>query len=463
MKKIIFGVLILISIKAVSQNSDLIFFKGNILASPDSIEIIISLEDSNSAYLFVPEQFLYKMQSADTYYDKDSLYCSFKKISANFSGKRIEETNVFSGIWTQGQAKLKTELEITDNSEFDFLDRPQTPQPPFPYLEKEICVENIKGNSTLCGTLTIPDTLKSYPLLILITGSGAQDRNEEIAGHKPFMVIADFLTKNGIAVFRYDDRGVGKSKGDFINSTTYDFMTDAQAVLNYFSNFPNIDNKNIGVLGHSEGGLIAFMLAAKKPKNLNYIISLAGPGVAIKDLLMQQFIDINKSLGYTDEHIEILSKMQSELLSLTKKNMSLAKLRKEIKGIYDKYSQYFSEEEIQKYKIGDASINTAVMQLSSPWMKYFINIKPQKYLRKIKCTVFAMNGSNDLQVNMKDNLGEIKNNIKSKNGLVVNYYDGLNHMFQNSETGEISEYYKIKTSIEPYVLEHILEFITHRR
>lgn len=459
MKKLMFYVFLGISINAFSQNSNLTYLQGNIIANQDSIEIIISIDENNLAYLFVPEQFLYKMESNDTYYDGDSLFCNFKKIPASFCGKLIDETQTFSGVWKQGKSELKTELKITNNSEFAFLNRPQTPDPPFPYLEKNICVENVRGNSVLCGTLTIPDTLKSYPLVILVSGSGAQDRNEEIAGHKTFMVIADYLTRNGIAVFRYDDRGIAESKGDFANSTTYDFMTDAEAVLNYFYDFPNIDKTNIGVLGHSEGGLIAFMLAAKETKKLNFIISLAGPGVPIKELLVQQLKDINKSFNFPDEHIEIMCEMQSEILDIATKNMDMYELRKNIKIIYDKYAQHFTEEERQKYQIGDAAINVAVMQLSSPWMKYFIKIDPRKYLRKVKCRVLAINGSTDLQVKMEDNLNSIENNLKTKKEVQIVAIEGHDHLFQKSETGAISEYFTIQNTIEPLVLDKIVEFV----
>ena len=296
-------------------------------------------------------------------------------------------------------------------------------------------------------------------MVILVSGSGAQDRNEEIAGHKTFMVIADYLTQNGIAVFRYDDRGIAESKGDFANSTTYDFMTDTEAVLNYFYDFPNIDKTNIGVLGHSEGGLIAFMLAAKETKKLNFIISLAGPGVPIKELLVQQLKDVNKSFNFPDEHIEVMCEMQSEILDIATKNVDMYELRKNIKIIYDKYAQHFTEEERQKYQIGDAAINVAVMQLSSPWMKYFIKIDPGKYIKKVKCRVLSINGSTDLQVKMEDNLNSIEKNLKTKKEVQIVAIEGLNHLFQKSETGAISEYYTIQNTIEQLVLDKIVEFI----
>ncbi len=460
MKKIILITFISLCFSAnfFSQQIDTkIFFQGNIISTQDTIEIIVSIEN-NIANLFVPEQFLYAMPSTSIFYDEDSLACFFNKIPASLFVKRIDNSEKFIGVWKQGKAEIDLKMEIKDNSEFEFLQRPQTPKPPFPYLEKEICVDNKEGNSVLCGTLTIPDTLKKYPLVILVTGSGPQDRNEEIGGHKTFLVIADYLCRNGIAVFRYDDRGVGKSKGNFANSTTYDFMTDAEAVFNFMKNYPNIDINNIGILGHSEGGLIAFMLAAKNPKNLKFIISLAGPGVPMKQLLITQLKDINKSMDLPQEHIEILAEMQEELLNLATKNYDLVKLRKEIKIRYEKYSKIFTEEERNKYKINDQAINTAVMQLSSPWMKYFTKIDPKKYLKKIKISVYAINGDKDLQVNCADNIFAIQKYLK-KIGSHIVIYEGLNHLFQDSETGDILEYYKNSNTISPTVLEGILSFI----
>jgi uncharacterized protein len=459
---------IILSISTFAQNNESLFFTGTINADPDFIDIIIEVRTESAqtnAYLYIPNQFVYAMKAADVFYNGDSLRVSFKKMSAVYTGVRGNDTSEFTGVWKQGTPEFETNLKLVDNSEVEFLQRPQTPELPVPYIEKEICVENVKGKSTLCGTLTIPDTVGTYPLVIMVTGSGAQDRNEEIAGHKPFLIIADYLTRSGIAVFRYDDRGVAKSKGDVVNSTTYDFMTDAAAVILHFENYPNIDNNMIGVAGHSEGGIIAMMLAAKYSKNVDFIISLAGPGIPMRELLLKQMDDISRAEDIPEEHLKILFNMQSELLDLATKKMELPELRKEIKAVYDKYGANFTEELRNEYRMNESGLNMAVLQFSQPWIRYFLTIDPSVYLKKIKCPVLALNGTKDIQVSSKENLAAIEKYLsegKCKNIKIVEL-EGLNHIFQKSETGQVQDYYKIQHTISPEVLPLLVEFINSLR
>ncbi len=273
--------------------------------------------------------------------------------------------------------------------------------------------------------------------------------------------MADYLTRNGIAVFRYDDRGVFESTGDIMNSTTYDFMTDAYTVIKFFESNPNIDNKMIGVAGHSEGGIIAMMLAAKYPKNVDFIISMAGPGVDSKTLLQKQIADISRASGIDEESIEILNGMQLELMNYAENAKDLVELRKEITSLYEKYGKMFSEEKREEYGLNQSGINRAVMQFSYPWMKYFLSINPDDYLKKVKCPVLALNGTKDIQVDADINLLAIE---KSLSDGKCKYYkveklEGLNHLFQLADKGTVEEYFTIQQSFaeEPLVL--IKDFI----
>ncbi|HNQ67254.1 MAG TPA: alpha/beta hydrolase [Bacteroidales bacterium] len=448
---------------SVSQDINNKYLSGTINADPDFIDIIIIIEAENdvfSAGLYIPDQFAYNLRSSKVDFKSDSITIKFPRL-ADYEGAWSDSLNGYKGYWKQGNQSFPTDLKQISKSEVDFINRPQTPHAPFDYISKEIVVENVKGNSILAGTLTLPDTIGNYPLVIMVTGSGAQNRDEEIAGHKPFLVIADYFAKNGIAVFRYDDRGFAQSKGNIATSTTADFVTDAIAVVRYFNNYPNICSDKIGVIGHSEGGIIAMMLAAKYPKEINFIISMAGPGVPMKQLLVRQMKDISLAQGIDAETVEILSQMQAKVMDIPEKAKNQAHLRALFTELYEEYAQKFSEEKRKEYKLNANGINTAVMQFSNPWMKFFLTIEPEKYIKKIKCPVLAINGSKDMQVHADSNLEAIEKYLSSGK---CRYYEikkleGLNHLFQKAETGSVDEYFRIQQTISEDVLVLMKDFI----
>jgi len=465
--RIVFSLLLtFLVVRAFSQDFNPLYLSGTINADPENIDILMIIETEKgnfTAGLYIPDQFVYNMSTSKVVMTKDSLIVKFTGL-AEYAGVWSDEFNGYKGAWKQGKEAYTTDLKSVDKTEADFVERPQTPKPPFSYVEKEILVENEKGNSVLAGTLTLPDTIGTYPLVIMITGSGAQNRNEEIAGHCPFMVIADYFAKNGIAVFRYDDRGIAESKGNLSTATTEDFMYDAIAVVRYFDDYPNINSDKTGVIGHSEGGLIAMMLAAKFPKDIDFIISMAGPGVPMKELLAQQMKDISIAEGLDSTSVEILSEMQTKILDIPEKSKTQADMRNLLTVVYDEYGQKFSEDLRDEYGLNSKGINTAVMQFSNPWMKYFLTIDPEVYLKKIKCPVLAINGSKDIQVKAGPNLKAIENclsNGKCKY-YVIQELDGLNHLFQQAELGTVSEYFRLKQTIseEPLLLmkDFILKF-----
>lgn len=463
--RILFGIVFLFSSLIVnSQNQENIYLKGTIDANPEFIEIILIVDNSDTipqSALYIQEQFIFDMKAQKTELRNDSLSIKFKKMSAEYNAVWNADSSFYEGYWIQGGKQFPTNLKKIDKSETANFERPQTPNPPFDYVIKDYKIENKKGNCVLAGTLTIPDTVGVYPLVILISGSGAQDRDEQIAGHKPFLIIADYLTKNGIAVFRYDDRGVFESTGDMMNSTTYDFMTDALTIVKFFENNQNIDNTKIGVAGHSEGGIIAMMLAAKYPKDIDFIISLAGPGVDSKSLLLTQIAAISRAEGIDEESIKILNGLQMQIMESAEKSKDLVELRKNITSLYDEYGQKFSEEKREEYGLNQSGVNRAVMQFSYPWMKYFLSIEPNLYLKKIKCPVLALNGSKDIQVDADINLAAIEQNLANSK---CSYYeicklDGLNHLFQLADKGTVEEYFSLKNSFSPEVLVIMKDFI----
>jgi fermentation-respiration switch protein FrsA (DUF1100 family) len=207
------------------------------------------------------------------------------------------------------------------------------------------------------------------------------------------------------------------------------------------------------------------MLAAKYPKNVDFIISLAGPGVPMRELLLKQMDDISRAEDIPEAHLQILFKMQSELLDVATKKMEMTELRKEIKAVYDKYGANFTEEERNEYRMNESGLNMAVLQFSQPWIRYFLTIDPAVYLKKIKCPVLALNGTKDIQVSSKENLAAIEKHLsegKCKNIKIIEL-EGLNHIFQKSETGQVQDYYKIQQTISPDVLPLLVEFINSLR
>lgn len=336
--------------------------------------------------------------------------------------------------------------------------RPQEPVAPFPYIVEELEFENPISGISLSATLTLPKGPGKYPGVVLISGSGPQDRNGELVGHKPFWVIADYLTRVGIAVLRYDDRGYKASQGNFATATTQDFASDAASAVKYLKNRPEISN--IGLIGHSEGGLIAPMVAVGMPELIDFIIMLAGPGLRGDKLLLlqeelirrvhekeeariQRTLDINRNIFGL-----ILQENDPEVLSSQIRNFLDKSI---VEGLIDIPEGYSKEDIISQY----------IDQMMSPWMLSFLRHDPSPILEKVSCPVLSMIGSNDLQVPARANLDAIDTALKSGGNKHFRVLElpKLNHLFQEAETGHPDEYAKIEQSFAPQVLQIITEWI----
>ena len=255
----------------------------------------------------------------------------------------------------------------------------------------------------------------------MITGSCPQNRDEEILGHKPFLVIADYLTKNGIAVLRYDDRGIGKSKGDFKTATSADFATDVESAIAYLKTRKEINQQKIGLIGHSEGGLIAPMVAAKS-KDINFIILLAAPGLRGDKVLLQQQELMAKASGASDADIEKSQTLNVKLYDLIVKSTDNQKLKDDLTSLLMETLKNDSTAEIPSGITQQEFVAKQVKQISGPWMQYLIKYNPAFALEKVKCPVLAVNGEKDLQVSPKENLSGIKTSLKKgiKNAQIPN-------------------------------------------
>ena len=342
------------------------------------------------------------------------------------------------------------------------LNRPQDPAKPYPYDEEEVSYRNATDNIKLGGTLTLPrDKSKRYPVALLITGSGSQDRNETIAGHRPFLVLADHLTRNGIAVLRVDDRGVGGTDRGDSNATSENFVYDVLAGVEYLKTRKEIDPKQIGLIGHSEGGMIAPMVAAKS-KDVAFIVMMAGLGQRGDDVIYSQTELIQRISGIDQETntstLALLKKINTIAVAETDSKQAEAK----IKTAIDQHVASMSEARRKAFAPVEESIKTRLALYTSPWYRYFISFDPAVVLAKVKVPVLALNGERDLQVPYEANLNGIASGLKAakNNDVTVRSIPHLNHLFQSSMTGLPSEYQTIEETISPAVLKIISDWIT---
>ena len=409
-----------------------------------------SRNDSLFPILYSPMQGGDKIVPSSFRITADSLFINVK--SLNFEGKWVynRADSSFAGQIKQYGNKLNINLKPTDGI-FE-IKRPQTPESPFPYIEEEVRIENSADNVTLSGTLTYPNMGDSFAATILITGSGAQNRNEEIFKHKPFMVIADYLTRNGIAVLRCDDRGFGKSSGD-INSTTLDFANDIEAMFHFLQSHPKINSSKIGLIGHSEGGLIAPIVASRN-KEVAFIILLAGPGVDGKETLLLQNKKICQISGMADSMINKRLIILEEIFNLSTNGDTKDMLIK-INEIVKKHT--INKEERKAIGLSPKEVLATNAQLQNRWMKTFIALDPCPYLEKVKCPILALNGEKDCQVLPTENTNAISKCTGGKAETII--LPDLNHLFQTCTIGSVDEYMTIEETFSEKVLEIITEWI----
>jgi pimeloyl-ACP methyl ester carboxylesterase len=381
------------------------------------------------------------------------------KLDAGFAGKLDAAGAQAVGEFTQ--RGVKTPLTLAKTDKVPERPRPQTPKPPFPYRAEEVAYDSAKANVRLAGTLLVPDGAGPFPAALLITGSGPQDRDESLLGHKPFLVLADTLARRGIAVLRVDDRGVGSSTGNFATATTEDFAGDAAAGIAYLHGRKEIDARHIGVIGHSEGGLIGPMVATRT-KDVALVVMLAGPGLPGEDILIAQQELISRASGETDE--TALKRRRDDarrLFDLIKREKDPAVLDKKAHALVE--ASLAKASDAEKKRTGDpvAAGNALLARVLTPWFRYFLTYDPRPTLAKVRCPVLALNGEKDLQVPPKDNLAAVAAALKAggNRDVTTRELPGLNHLFQTARTGAPSEYAAIDETMSPAVLAIIGDWI----
>ena len=358
-------------------------------------------------------------------------------LSASYEGKVNQDYTAIDGVFTQaGPGPLN--FKRAHAADLAGPRRPQNPVKPYPYREEDLTYENRAAGISLGATLTLPNGPGPFPAVVLITGSGQQDRDESLLGHKPFLVLADYLTRKGLAVLRSDDRGAGKSGGNFATATTADFATDVEAAVAYLKTRHEIDPHKIGLVGHSEGGSIAPMVAARN-KDVAFIVLMAGPGVPGDQLMVAQLVAGAEAAGIPHERAVQAGVQQRELFDLLMKGADDAA-----------FKQKLSE-------LAGPQADEAYREMTSPWYRYFLAYDPATALRKVSCPVLAINGEKDTEVPAKLNLAAIRAALEQGGNKRFETVElpGLNHLFQTATTGALSEYSQIEETISPSALDKI--------
>jgi uncharacterized protein len=383
-----------------------------------------------------------------------------KSASSSFIATLSEDAQELTGTWTQGD-ELSFELKRSAVT-LAPPNRPQTPIGPFPYRSEEVTFENRSANIQLAGTLTLPEGEGPYPAVILITGSGPQNRDEEIAGHRIFFVIADYLTRKGFAVLRYDDRGVGASTGVFDESTTVEFVDDAISALEFLQGRSDIYAGRVGLLGHSEGGIIAPIVEVKSGK-VAFLVLMAAPGVNGEQVLYEQAKRIIAANGGSKDLIAENRLVQEELFQIVKTESDRTFAASRLKELTEKKvamhkDEGWSTEKIDAWKMGFVS---ECNQVNSPWFRKFLTLDPSDWLKRVKAPVLAINGELDTQVIPDQNLPAIESALiqGGNSSYILKRLSELNHQLQKCKTGSPSEYHEIEETISTSALETISDWL----
>ncbi len=340
--------------------------------------------------------------------------------------------------------------------------RPQEPKKPYPYKEQEVVYKNEKADITITGTLTLPETKGSYPAIILVNGSGQQTRNSNISGHQLFLVLADYLTRKGIAVLRTDDRGVGGTTvKSFDGFTSDDSVEDVLCGIEYLKSLKEIDTKHIGIIGHSEGGLIAPLVAVKS-KDISFMVIMAGPGLPGDQVLYLQNAAILKASGVDDKTAKSQLQLSKDLFYILKQNKDNDKIEAELKDVLSDYYQKLTPEDKKGLGAEKVFIQANLKTLLNSWLRFYVKYDPRPALTQVKCPILAINGSKDLQVTPKENLKVIRDALRKNKDATVIELPELNHLFQTAQTGLMDEYFKIEETISPAALKVIGDWIIKR-
>lgn len=441
------------------QESLLGNWSGVLDAGRAKITLLLHVQQSPdgllTATLDSPEQRTNGILIDSLTFDGHSVKFEIKAAFAKFEGALSNEAEIV-GRWTQGGQSFPLAFGKRIKSA-EVPPRPQEPKLPIPYKEEQITYDNVEAGVTLSGTLTLPSSQGFFPAVLLVAGSGPNDRDETVLGHKPFLVLADHLTRQGIAVLRFDKRGCAQSSGNYEKATTRDFADDVLSGIHYLKSRQEVNPHQIGLIGHSEGGLIAPMVAADS-KDVAFIVLMAGTGVTGEQVLYEQSAVIQRAEGATEESINQSRKLQEQLFTVVKKESNPEIAAEELRKVARNYIANLPEDQkmvsLEALEAQGARINTE-------WFRYFLTLDPSIALRQVQVPVLVLNGELDLQVLPQQNLPAISKALEESGNkdFTIAELPKLNHLFQTSETGSLAEYAKIEETMSPLALNFITEWI----
>ncbi|SEL09112.1 hypothetical protein SAMN04487910_1687 [Aquimarina amphilecti] len=409
----------------------------------------------------IPTNRVTGLKPKTTTFNNNTLLVDGTNLGIKYEGVFDTNTQKIKGNFSEGGNTIPLILERSKDKPKAIARRSQEPTKPYPYHEQEVHFTSKTANVTLAGTFTSPKTNEKHPVVILITGSGPQDRDQTFVGHKTFLVLADYLTRQGIAVLRYDDRGTSASTGIFSTATTEDFANDVVAAINYLKTRNDIDTKNIGLIGHSEGGIIAPLAANKTKNDIAFIISLAGTGIIGSDLVYNQVISM-RAFPVPDE--EAFNKTMRKAIDIASSSKKLSEVKSELKLLYTNEVAPILKPMLGSDKKTEQVLNGLVEARTTPWIRYFYNYNPADEYAKIKIPVLSLNGTKDTQVPAKIHQEGIRKALeKAKNKkFEIIELEGLNHLFQEADTGKMDEYSKIDQTFSPQALQIISDWVLNQ-
>lgn len=439
-------------------------WNGMLKVPNQELRLVFKIKKEGKAYIATmdsPDQGAKDLPTSSTEVEGNTIIIKAASMGMTYTGELDEAAGIIKGTFQQGV--FSTDLNLSRKKVLrKIIPRAQEPND-FPYQQEAVSFENQVAQITLAGTLTLPKTKKIKKVVVLISGSGAQDRNSDLGSlnHRPFLVLSDYLTREGIAVLRYDERGVGESTGKYAGATSLDFSYDVEAAVAYLKSRKDMKRAKIGLIGHSEGGLIAPMLAARN-KSIDFVVLLAGPGIPNDELMILQARRMAEAQGVPKVMLDANGALVSDAYTFMKANKSLEDddFKKGIKEVFKSSIKQNFPEMVQQ-AMGDIDTFSAKesAKMTSPWFRYFIVQNPAKNLRKLKIPVLAMNGTLDMQVTAPENLEGMRKALSGNKKARIESLEGLNHLFQKAKTGAASEYKIIEETFNESALKMIGDWV----
>lgn len=420
------------------------------------LTLVFHIQEADSGYTATfdsPDQGAMGIPFTTVEYSDDKLILRSANIGAFYEG--VPAADSIAGTWNQGGQSFELNM-YREEVEKEAYRRPQEPEKPYPYVEEEVTFENRRDSLTLAGTLTMPEASGSFPAVVLISGSGPQYRNEEVFGHKPFLVLADYLTRKGIAVLRFDDRGTAESTGTFGTATSEDFANDVLSAIEFLKSRDEIDQDQIGLIGHSEGGLIA-PIVVNRSDDVAFMVLLAGTGVPGKEISLMQARTLT---NLEPDDMEAYNRFVEKAVDIASSELQPQQKREKLTAHYTNAKDVIDSllpdgADVEKF------IEQQVEISMRPWSQFFYNHDPATELSKITIPVLSLIGKQDVQVPADMNHPPIRKALEEAGNkdFTIKELPGLNHMFQESETGSMMEYAGIEQTFSPDALREISEWI----